>query len=218
MNQANDIVDILLEEESIDLEAFVRGAGVMSPPKAAKMRDWLQARLHLGIRESEEPAPEPMNMGIDMDKFLRDAGVTVTMDDFICDGSPDRFGRWSNGNYTWSVRYKRLLYKGKPVFLGLVTGCHDYNRTQSTALVHFYAKPPTTIRDYHPMNIRTGERYKRAKQRTQRGYGAVHFNPPKSGESSSFDALFPACKWLLSLLKIQAPLKQAESLVSTMLS
>jgi len=160
-----------------------------------------------------------MNMGIDMDKFLRDAGVTVTMDDFIVDSHPDRFvGRWSTGNCNYTIKYKRLLYKGQPVFLGTVRGCHDYNRTQGTALVHFYARPPKTEREYHPMNHRTGERYKRAKIRIQRGYGGVHFNAPGPDDRSSFDNLFDACKWLLSLLKIQAPLKQAESVVDAMLS
>ncbi|MGV0949329.1 MAG: hypothetical protein ACOYB3_01560 [Azonexus sp.] len=190
-------------------------------PKAAKMRAWLQARLQqLGIHESEEPAPtqepEQMNLGIDMDKFLRDAGVTVSMDDFVIRSSPQRCMGYSNGNTDYYVSYKRLLYKGKPVYLGRICGYHDYNRTGHSGHAGYFVDVPTTMKAHYPMNKRTGQRYKRAKYRTYQGYGAVRFNKQETGKQ--IESLFDGCKYLLSLLKIQHPLKQAESLVDTLLS
>ena len=195
-----------------ELESNGYAKSTILPKVAQQMRAWLQARLQqLGIHESEEPQPDQYNMGIDMEKFVRDAGVSVTMDDFVVNSSMDRFGRWSTGNVTWSVSYKRLLYKGKPVFLGLVHGAHDYNRTGHAGIVSYYAVPPSTTKDYFPVNKRTGERYKRAKQRTYAGYGAVRFASKEAGKGH-YDNLFDCCKYLLSLLKVQYPLKHAESL------
>lgn len=173
---------------------------------AAQMAAWMRARVaQLGIRESEEPG-----LGIDMDKFLRDAGVTVQPDDFIMDGRQiGAPGMWT-GNYRYSIYYKRLLHKGRPVYLGSITGCHDYNRTGHAGLVHYYVDVPRRTWKYDPRDSKGRRIYKEPKFRSNFGHGAVHMNPPP--QSTSVGSLFEGAKLLLSLLKIQHPLKQAESL------
>lgn len=148
----------------------------------------------------------------DMDTFLRDAGVTVTPDDFLIDSRSQRTMGYSNGNTEYYVSYKRLLYKGKPVYLGRVVGYHDYNRTGHSGHVGFYVDVPTTTKAHYPINKRTGERYKRAHYRTYQGYGAVRFGQKEPG--TEIKSLFDACKYLLSLLKVQHPLKHASEIGS----
>lgn len=150
---------------------------------------------------------EGADLGIDMATFLRDSGVTLTRDDFVATGSPDKFGRWSTGNYNWSIYYKHILYRGKPVYLGSVFGAHDYNRTQRTDIVNYWATPPSKKWDYNPLNRITGKpTLKNSKQRVRYGYGNVHMNAPES-DKAYFDNLFGACKYLLSLLRVQSPLR-----------
>lgn len=176
--------------------------------EAAAFYLWSLRRFTVG--ESEEPG-----LGIDFDKFLRDAGVTVTMDDFVVDGKPQRTMGYSNGNYDYYISYKRLLYKGKPVYLGHAMGYHDYNRTGHSGTVGYYVDVPTRTWKYDPRDKQGRRIYKDPKFRTNHGYGQVYMNAPKTGETH-FTSLFDCCKYLLSLLKIQHPLKQAESVSEAM--
>lgn len=173
---------------------------------AAKMAAWMRARVaQLGIRESED-------MGeIDMEKFVRDAGVTVEPDDFVMDSHQIGFPGGMTGNYRYYISYRRLLHKGRPVFLGTITGCHDYNRTGHAGLVHYYVDVPRRTWKYDPRDRQGRRIYKDPKFRSNYGHGAVHMNPPPQG-GTSVKSLFDGCKLLLSLLKIQHPLKQAESI------
>lgn len=157
------------------------------------------------IGEADQDSGETM----DFESFLKRAGVIVTMDDFIWTNHDVRFGRWSTGNHRYDVYYKRLLYKGKPVYLGSVTGCHDYNRTGSTSAAHFYVSVPSRKWEYNPKNRKTGKPVLRnPRMRKNYGYGNVHFKDPGS-EWCEVDGLFDGCKYLLSLLKVQSPLKPA---------
>jgi hypothetical protein len=137
-------------------------------------------------------------LDIDMDRFARDAGITVSMDDFVIDSHPDRFGRWSTGNTNYAVYYKHLKIKGKPVYLGSVMGCHDYNRTGHAGAVSFHITVPSRRWEYNPQDNQGRYVLKKPKQRTNYGWGAVHMNKP---EQFSFDSLFDACVYLLSLLR-----------------
>jgi len=156
------------------------------------------------LLETDDPGIE-----IDMDKFLRDAGVTVQPDDFIMDGRQQRCMGYSNGNYTYSISYKRLLHKGRPVYLGSVLGYHDYNRTGHPGIVGYYVDVPRRSWTYDPRDKQGRRVFKFPKLRGNHGYGAVHMDAPEGG-ANHFTSLFEACKYLLSLLRIQHPLKPAE--------
>jgi hypothetical protein len=181
-------------------EGYGEARSTISASKAAKIRAWLQARLpQLGITEGVEE--------IDMEKFLRDAQVAILPEDFKWDERMDRFGRWSTGNIRVAVYYKRLLYKGQPVYIGSVMGCHDYNTTGHSGIVHYYADPPKRTWSHIPVDKKGVPHPRKAQQRQNYGYGAVHMNTPQG--SSSFSSLFDASRWLLRLLRVQHPLRQA---------
>lgn len=136
----------------------------------------------------------------EIDQLLKASGVTVTPQDFQIDSRQIGWpGGWT-GNYTHSVFYKPIHYRGKPVYIGSITGTHDYNRTGHAGLVNYWAEPPRRTWGYNPKNLRTGKPiYKSPKMRHNFGYGNVHMNAPEG--SNHFDNLFDACKWLLRLLK-----------------
>lgn len=168
--------------------------------EAARMAAWMRARA-AQIKEGIEE--------INLDEFLRDAGVTVEPEDFIMDGHRIGYpGAWT-GNYTYYIHYKRILHKGKPVYLGSITACHDYNRTGHGGHVFFYVNVPTRRWTYDPRDKQGRRVYKYPQSRQNYGYGAVHMNPPASSHTS-VGSLFDGAKLLLSLLKIQPPLKHRE--------
>lgn len=206
-----------------DLASFDKLGNALSyftDEEASTMAAWLRARAaQLGTNEVNTNEEAVCGLcGLrnklveesteqEMDAFLVNSGVVVRPEDFVMDGhqigSP---GMWT-GNYRYSIYYKRLLHKGKPVYLGSVMACHDYNRTGHAGAVNFYADVPTRTRIRDPRDRHGKRMYKNPIVRTSYGHGAVHMKNP--GNSTHFSSLFDAAKFLLSLIKVQHPLKTA---------
>ena len=138
-------------------------------------------------------------------ELIRQSSIGVDMSDFYIDQRQDRFGNWPTGNTLFSISYKPIQVKGRPLYLGSVLGTHDYNNTGRTDLTNYYIQSvPSWQREYTGYQKgRTGKPlFKHPQYRKYYGHrGIVSMDKP---EETSFTNLFDAAKYLLSLVRINS--------------
>jgi hypothetical protein len=146
------------------------------------------------LLETTEVSPEDV---------IRRSQLGVQPEDFVLDGNPDRCGGYQTGNYHYAVYYKPIKVRGKPIYLGRVLAAHAYNDTGSTSHVNFYISSVPSWTTMHTGLKRGVNRLSPFKggAKTRTHYGHRGVMTMDKAQYQSFDSLFDAAKYLLSLVR-----------------
>jgi hypothetical protein len=162
----------------------------------------------------EEDPPEEEEI-IDPRELVRSIGLGYNDDEFTFEAHQDRFaGRYPTGTWRYYVSWKKLLRKGRPVYLGSIRQIERDVR-YPTMPVHNEGKwyidnVPTVTRTRTPRGVRWK---KDARQQfvTRGGYGAVRFRAMPQTNTKYFGTRAEAAGYLASLILPHRHLKAIES-------
>jgi hypothetical protein len=177
--------------------------------------DFLATRVVGILLEDAEPEEEEGEMTLSPAELTRAIGLNYNDDEFIFDWHQDRFaGRWPTGTSRCYVSWKKLLRKGKPVYLGSIRHIdRDYNRP-NTPVDHeemwYIDSVPTKTTAFTPRGVRLKPGHETKYYKTHAGYGAVRFREMPVTYSKYFRTRTEAAGYLASLIRPHRYLKTVE--------
>jgi hypothetical protein len=168
------------------------------------------------LLEDDIPAEEEDDLGVSPADLVKTLGIGYKDDEFIFDEHQDRFaGRYPTGTWRYYVSWKKLLRKGKPVYLGSIRRVERSYNAPSLPVAHegewYIDSVPTQTRAFTPRGARLKPGSETKYYKTHGGYGAVRYRTMPATYTKYFHTRAAAAGYLASLIKPHRHLARVES-------
>lgn len=219
-------------EEAREMGLFgANGMLHLNQKKAKMLRAWFAGKLR-GLSPKQESAEQVVRVLLDDEEpeddstftispaeLTRAIGLNYSDDEFIFDCHQDRFaGRYPTGYWRYYVSWKKLLRKGKPVYLGSIRQVERPYNNHYSPVAHegewYIDSVPTKTVDRTPRGARMKPGQETKHFKTHAGYGAVRFRQMPVTYTKYFRTRAEAAGYLASMIVPHRHLKVVESQVS----